>query len=242
MKNYNYPGKQFFIFVVRTETKMNIMKKTIYAAFVFAALGLTACKGESSDAEGKKESKETVKEEKATTYNVVAEESKIGWKGTWIAPSGKDGAMEEQKNHTGTVQVTDGSITKDGESTTGNFVIDMTTITNTDLTEADGKPKLEGHLKSPDFFNVEEYSKVQVALNGVKDGMADITINVLGMKMDETVPVKTKMEGDKMMMNGKFKIDFSALEFKMFTPDPEKPEEGNIDPNIEFNLKTTLKK
>lgn len=247
MKNYNYPGKQFLIFVVRTETKMNIMKKTMYAAFVFAALGLTACKGESSDAEGTKESKETVKEDKATTYNVVAEESKIGWKGSWIAPTGEDGAMEEQKHHTGTVQITDGSVTKDGESLSGNFVIDMTTITNTDL-EGKHSKSLEMHLKGVregnegEFFNVKKYSEVKVALNALKDGKADITIDVLGMKMDQTIPVKTKMDGDKMMMKGEFKIDFSALEFKMFTPDPEKPEEGHIDPNIEFNLKTTLKK
>lgn len=220
------------------------MKKTMYAAFVFAALSLTACKGESTDAEGGEEKKETVQEEKemATTYNVVADESKIGWKGTWIAPTGEDGAMEEQKHHTGTVQITEGSVTKEGEEVMGNFVIDMTTINNTDLTEADGKPKLEGHLASEDFFNVEEYSKVNVSLNNIKDGMADITIDVMGMKMDETVAVETAKEGDKMMINGSFSIDFSALDFKMFSPNPEKPEEGHIDPNLDFNLKATLKK
>jgi polyisoprenoid-binding protein YceI len=224
---------------------MKIMKKTMYAAFVFAALSLTACKGESNDAEGGEEKKETVQEEEkemSTTYNVVAEDSKIGWKGTWIAPTGEDGAMEEQKNHTGTVQITEGSVTKKGEKTMGNFVIDMTTINNTDLTEADGKPKLEGHLASEDFFNVEEYAKVNVALNSIKNGMAEITIDVMGMKMDETVAVETVKEGDKMMINGSFSIDFSALEFQMFSPNPEKPEEGHIDTSLDFNLKATLKK
>lgn len=214
----------------------------MYAAFVFAALGLTACKGESSDAEtGNKDNQETVKET-PVTYNVVDEESKLGWKGSWVAPTGEDGAMEVQKFHTGTVQVTEGSLTKDGEEITGNFVIDMTTINVTDLTEADGKPKLEGHLSSEDFFSVSEYAKVNVAVNGVKDGMADITIDVLGNKMDETVAVETSMEGDKMMMSGNFSVDFGALDFKMFSPNPEKPEEGSIDSNIEFNLKTTLSK
>lgn len=226
------------------------MKKTMYAAFIFAALGLTACKGESSDAEtGNEDKQETAKEEKETpsTYNVVAEESKLGWKGSWIAPTGEDGAMEVQKYHTGTVQITEGSITKDGEEITGSFVIDMTTINVTDL-EGKQKDGLESHLKGireddkGAFFNTEEYSKVNVAVNSVKDGMADITIDVLGNKMDETVAVETSMEGDKMMMSGNFTIDFAALNFKMFSPNPEKPEEGNIDSNIEFNLKTTLSK
>lgn len=226
------------------------MKKTMYAAFVFAALGLTACKGESTASEAENgDNKEMADEKKdmPTTYSLMAEESKLGWKGSWIAPTGENGEMEEQKHHTGTVQITEGTITKDGEDISGSFTIDMTTIENTDL---DGKQKegLEMHLKGKreddkgSFFNVDEYSKVNVALNGIKDGKADITIDVLGMKLDETVPVETKMDGDKMMLNGKFSIDFSALDFKMFSPNPEKPEEGNIDSNIEFNLKTTLSK
>lgn len=221
----------------------------MYAAFVFAALGLTACKGEASDAEQNEDKQETAKEEKEmpTTYNVVAEDSKLGWKGSWVAPTGEEGAMEVQKFHTGTVQVTDGSLTKDGEEITGNFVIDMTTINVTDL-EGEQKAGLESHLKGVReddkgaFFNTDEYANVKVAVNSIKDGMADISIDVLGNKMDETVPVETSMEGDKMMLNGNFSVDFEALGFKMFSPNPEKPEEGNIDSKIEFNLKTTLSK
>lgn len=225
------------------------MKKTMYAAFVFAALGLTACKGENTDSESDKSDNKEMSEEKdmATTYQLVTEESKLGWKGSWIKPTGEDGEMEEDKFHTGTVQFTDGSMTKEGDDIMGSFTIDMTTIENTDL---DGKQKegLEMHLKGKreddkgSFFNVEEYSKVNVAVNSIKDGKADITIDVLGTKIDETVPVETKVEGDKMMLNGKFEVDFAVLDFKMFSPNPEKPEEGHIDPNIEFNLKTTLKK
>ena len=226
------------------------MKKTMYAAFVFAALSLTACKGESTDAEEQNtDNTEMSGEEKETptTFSVVAEESKLGWKGSWIAPTGENGEMEEQKFHTGTVQITDGSVTKDGEEITGSFTIDMNTINVTDL-EGKEKEGLETHLKGVreddkgSFFNVNEYANVTVALNAVKEGMADITIDVLGMKIDQTVPVETSMEGDKMMMNGKFSIDFASLGFRMFSPNPEKPEEGNIDSNIEFNLKTTLAK
>merc|ERR1711991_115761 len=155
----------------------------------------------SSEGEGEMtDAKETVKEEKEmpTTFNVVAEESKLGWKGSWIAPTGENGEMEEQKHHTGTVQITDGSVTKDGDDISGNFTIDMTTIENSDL-DGEQKAGLEMHLKGQreddkgSFFNVDEYATVEVALNSIKDGMADITINVLGTDIEETVPVETKM-------------------------------------------------
>jgi len=37
----------------------------------------------------------------------------------------------------------------------GSFIIDMSTITVTDLKAGQGKEKLEGHLNSDDFFGVE---------------------------------------------------------------------------------------
>ena len=39
----------------------------------------------------------------------------------------------------------------------GSFVVDMTSITNTDLKDDDSNQKLVGHLKSDDFFGVEKY-------------------------------------------------------------------------------------
>lgn len=215
------------------------MKKTIYAAFVFAALGLTACNSGEETIEETTENKE----EKVETveYSLVASESKIDWKGTWVAP-GEDGEMQEMKNHTGYVELSDGSLTKTGEEVSGSFIIDMTTITNEDLGEEDGKGKLEGHLKSEDFFNVSEYAKATVTLKSIEDGKANIAINVLGMEMEEVIPVMTKMEGDKMMMTGDFAIDFADLGFKMFTPNPEKPEEGSISSKLDFSLDVVMKK
>lgn len=215
------------------------MKKTIYAAFVFAALGLTAC---NSGEEMKEESTEN-KEVKVETveYNLVASESKLDWRGVWVAP-GEDGEMQEMKDHKGYVKFSEGSVTKTGEEVSGSFTIDMTTITNEDLGEEDGKTKLEGHLKSEDFFNVAKYATADVKLKSIENGDANIVINVLGMKIEESVPVMTKMKDDKMMLMGDFTIDFEKLGFKMFTPNPEKPEEGNISSKIEFSLNVVMKK
>lgn len=215
------------------------MKKTIYAAFIFAALGLTAC----NSGEEKKEENTENKEKKVETvkYELVNSESKIDWKGTWVAP-GEDGEMQEMKSHQGHIKFADGTVKVQGEDISGTFAVDMTTITNEDLGEEDGKSKLEGHLASEDFFNVSKYATTDVKLKSVENGEANIVINIMGMEMEETVPVMTKMKGDKMMMTGDFAIDFAKLDFKMFSPNPEKPEEGNIDSKLDFTLDIVMKK
>ena len=45
---------------------------------------------------------------------------------------------------------------EDGKLIGGNFTIDMSTLSSTDL-EGEQKGKLEGHLKSDDFFGVATY-------------------------------------------------------------------------------------
>ena len=66
--------------------------------------------------------------------------------------------------HTGTIGLQSGSLTVDNGKVTGDFTIDMNSITVTDITEADGKLDLEAHLKgtgkedgADHFFNVKTY-------------------------------------------------------------------------------------
>jgi len=59
--------------------------------------------------------------------------------------------------HTGTINLTEGYLElEDDKLVGGMFVADMTSLTNTDL-EGGSKGKLEGHLKSDDFFGVEAF-------------------------------------------------------------------------------------
>lgn len=59
--------------------------------------------------------------------------------------------------HSGNIQLKSGYLElNEGEIVAGNFVVDMTSMTNTDLKEGSAQ-KLVGHLKSDDFFGVETY-------------------------------------------------------------------------------------
>ena len=71
----------------------------------------------------------------------------------------------------------DGDVVKSGK-----FVVDMTSLTVSDLETGKGKEKLEGHLNSDDFFGVSDYPEAVLMINkGKVSGnthtlMGDITI------------------------------------------------------------------
>ncbi len=72
--------------------------------------------------------------------------SQVAWIGTKVTG-----------RHNGTVNLKSAHFLTRGDSLVGGqFVLDMTSITDLDLT-GEWKGKLEGHLKSPDFFAVDSF-------------------------------------------------------------------------------------
>ena len=88
---------------------------------------------------------------------IKTENSTVTWKGYKVTGS-----------HYGTVALQSGHLVFDeGKLTGGEFVVDMTTIVTDDL-EGEYKRKLEGHLKSDDFFGVEKYPTAKLIFTKVK--------------------------------------------------------------------------
>jgi polyisoprenoid-binding protein YceI len=82
----------------------------------------------------------------AQTSKIDISKSIINWEGKKITGQ-----------HEGIVNFKDGYlIFKDKKVTGGSFTVNMTTLSNTDQTGS-SKSKLEGHLKSEDFFGVENF-------------------------------------------------------------------------------------
>ncbi|SNR37599.1 YceI-like domain-containing protein [Lutibacter agarilyticus] len=89
--------------------------------------------------------------------NVKLESSKVVWKGYKVTGS-----------HEGVIALKSGSLTfSDEKLVGGEFEIDMNTIICTDL-EGEYKGKLEGHLKSDDFFGVENNPTATLDFKNVK--------------------------------------------------------------------------
>ncbi len=95
-------------------------------------------------------------------YQIVAQElvldtslSKLKWTGTEIT----------SKTHYGSLIFKSGTITiKNNKPVKGEFVVDMTTLKNEDVPEA-YRGRLEGHLKSDDFFSVDKFPEAVLKIN-----------------------------------------------------------------------------
>ncbi len=145
--------------------------KKITLLSAIAALVLASCAG---NPEGKKaetsDSVEVTQTEVAgATYNVDTSASKVVWTGTKV--TGK---------HTGTVNIKNGTVTVDNGKLTGaNVVLDMTTISSTDL-EGEFKEKLDGHLKADDFFGVATHPEASFTVTEVKPGATENDLTISG--------------------------------------------------------------
>lgn len=92
-----------------------------------------------------------------TKKDVKVNDSKIVWKGYKVTGS-----------HEGTINLKSGSLTFKGDALTGGeFVVDMTSLESTNLS-GNMKGKLDGHLKSDDFFGVENHPEATLMLTSVK--------------------------------------------------------------------------
>jgi len=97
----------------------------------------------------------------AQTSTLNTEMSKLKWTGKKITNSSHYGSL---KFKSGEVMFSDGLI----ES--GKFVVDMTTINVEDI-QGNGKNRLEGHLRSDDFFSVDSFKEATLILkSSTKDG------------------------------------------------------------------------
>lgn len=153
---------------------------------------------------------QNVEQVSGATYEANLSESKVEWIGT--KPVGR---------HHGTFVLKDGNLVVSGDDLKGgSFVIDIASVTPDDQ-DAEGNAKLQGHLKSEDFFHVEKYPEGTFEITNVTEGVADkdnlvmkdathtITGNLTlkGVTKSITFPAKVNMEGDKVTADANFNID-----------------------------------
>lgn len=108
-------------------------------------------------------------------YTVNVDASQLKWTGYHLAKS---------YEHTGLIKLKSGKIsTNNGVITSGEFTIDMTTLTDTDITDGEKNGKLVGHLKSADFFDVANNPEAKLGItksvssgNGILKTSGNLTI------------------------------------------------------------------
>lgn len=129
------------------------MKKIIFAALMLVSFTMSANPTDPTD--------------HTETKTINTKESTIAWTGKKVTGQ-----------HTGTINIKSGSLVFDhGALVGGDITIDMNTIACTDLGKG-GAQKLEGHLKSDDFFGVPNHPTAKLAITDVKPGKKKGSYNV----------------------------------------------------------------
>lgn len=174
-------------------------------------------------------------------YHLDVKQSTIGW-----TASKKVGST-----HHGTILFKEGTVEVLGSQLTGGqFVVDMSTISNIDLKdEPDYQVKLVTHLSSPDFFNVSKYTdstfkitKVEYKAN--KEVMIYGDLTMVGTT--HPLQFKAQIQSEKGVMTGeaKVKIDRTlwGLKYNSGNFFKDLAAEKIINNDFELDLKLTATK
>ena len=170
------------------------------------------------------------------SYN-VENTSKVVWLGKKIGGE-----------HTGTVAIKGGSLKFDKKNFVGgDFEVDMTSITVTDIKDAEYNAKLVGHLKNDDFFSVEKNPSANLKIKSAKkvkgstyDVVGDLTIkgitNEVTFKVDikdsaKEIKAKAKLVFDRT----KFKVEYNSG--KIFPSIGDKLIYDDVELNVELMAK-----
>lgn len=164
---------------------MNLKLTFLNSVFLSCGLLLVSC---SKDKPLTSQTNEVTTAKDGQMYKVDTLNSRIEWKGFKVVKS-------DNSSHFGTIKFESGQITvKDGTLQSGSFVANMASLDNVDLKDnAEQKTKLEQHLKSGDFFEVEKFptasyeiTKVAAAEAGDYNTVLDGNLTIKGI----TKPVR----------------------------------------------------
>ena len=125
----------------------------------------------------------------AQKSDIKLKESIVKWTGNKITGS-----------HNGEIKIKSGYLEiKDGTITSGKIEMDMNSITNKDLTDAEYNQKLVGHLKSDDFFGAEKFptSTFEVSkASKFKDGKATVSGKITIKGKTENITFEVFQKGN----------------------------------------------
>lgn len=134
----------------------------------------------------------------AQATEVDLKKSEFNWKGTKVTGE-----------HVGKVSLKSATVVAKGDEVTGGeFVIDMNTITVTDL-EGEWAQKFIDHVKGADFFDIEKHPEAKLVLTSVKDGEFKGNLTIKG----KTNPVAFKAKREGKAYSGV--LSFNRTKFNM---------------------------
>ena len=156
-------------------------------------------------------------------YKIVAAQSNIDWTGGKVTGS-----------HNGTIAIKDGTLVlNDGKLTSGEFVVDTTSIKILDIADPTTNAQFAGHLASDDFFASERYPEAQFVITSAEpNGNSAYQINgdltIKGITHPIQLGAKLNAEDDTLTASGKIIVDRTKYDMKFRS--------GNFFQNLGDNL------
>ena len=173
------------------------MKKIIVSTLFVALLAACGSPSASTEASEAKEAAEVTATNE--TYTIAPAESMVAWKGT--KPTGD--------SHTGTVNITEGSLsTEGGVLTAGEFVLDLTSLAGTDVgMDDETKAKLIGHLSAGDFFETDKYPTASFVMSGATADSLTGNLTIKDVTKSITIPYFFQADNGRATATASFSID-----------------------------------
>lgn len=218
------------------------MKKITFLLFTVTILA--ACNSSIDGEKATTTESQSVQNIEGTPYRIDTTTT-VTWTG--FKPTGE---------HTGIFKVNEGTLlVKDNALAGGSFTIDILSLANMDMAkDPENKGKLEGHLKSPDFFDAQKYPTAKFEITSVEPFIADSTskltdathlvkgnLTLKGITKNISFPAKVTVDANSAAAYADFIIDRTnwGLNYK----GPENPQDWVIkkDVNVKLDVKATKK-
>lgn len=144
--------------------------------------------------------------------------------------------------HNGTINLKEGNLIFKGKNLSGgSFIVDMTSLTATDLT-GEYQEKLNGHLKADDFFGTEKFQTSKLVFkkiadkgNGVYNVTGDLTLKDVTAPINFTITVKgAKANTNLKIDRTKFGIKYGSGSFFDSLGDKAIADEFELNVNLQF--------
>lgn len=145
----------------------------------------------------------------ASNYEIDKSESNVKWTGKKVAGT-----------HYGTISLKKGKLeVQDGIIQSGIFEMDMNSIVNEDLNNVAMNKKLVGHLKSDDFFSVDNYPVSTLVIREVKvksdnEQIFNGDLTIKGITKPVTFHADVSNQNGKLTAKGTIEIDRTLYDIK----------------------------
>jgi polyisoprenoid-binding protein YceI len=162
-------------------------------------------------------------------FKIDNQKSKITWVGRKVTGQ-----------HAGTINLSDGKFTSNGKKITGgSFTIDMTS-----LKDGESNARLEGHLKSDDFFSTDKFPQATFVVSSLESKGGDQyvvrgNLTIKGITQGIEFPATIQLSGGQVTAKAKILVDRTKFDIKFrsgnfFENLGDKAIEDNFELNVDL--------